>query len=77
MDNGLADLFILCSDGLNSMLTDDEILETVLADRQDLDKIAQNLIKLANLRGGEDNITLILVEVAEDGSDDTGATPKE
>lgn len=70
------DVFILCSDGLNSMLSDDEILETVIADRGNLDKAGNNLIKLANLRGGEDNITLILAEVVE-GDEEAANPPKE
>ncbi|MCU0234790.1 MAG: hypothetical protein MUE90_12260, partial [Thermoanaerobaculales bacterium] len=48
------------SDGLNSMLTDDEIaglLEAV----EPLDEICQRLINAANQRGGNDNISVVLL----------------
>ncbi len=59
------DIFLLCSDGLNSMLSDDEILKTVTDHMDNLDKAGGFLIKMANERGGEDNITVILAQVAE------------
>ncbi len=60
------DIFLLCSDGLNGMLTDDEILEAVNEKRASLESVCQALIELTNLRGGEDNVTLVLAEVAEE-----------
>ena len=48
---------MLCSDGLNSMLPDDEI-ERILVDRNQ-DEVCQALIDAANNRGGHDNITVI------------------
>lgn len=56
------DIILLCSDGLNTMLSDEQILETVRNNRDDLDKACQALISLANENGGEDNVTAILVK---------------
>lgn len=61
------DLFMICSDGLTSMVEDDVILETVETNRNDLKRAAKALIGAANKRGGEDNITIIFFEIG-DGS---------
>ncbi len=52
------DILILCSDGLNSMLTDEQIFSIILKYRTPV-KITENLIKSANQKGGRDNITVI------------------
>jgi protein phosphatase len=54
------DTILLCSDGLTDLVWDDEILKTVRSAR-DLKTAAQNLVDLANQRGGHDNITVILL----------------
>lgn len=54
------DVLMLCSDGISSQLSDDE-LEHCLSGRRDLDAAAERLVELANARGGEDNATVILV----------------
>lgn len=56
------DLYLICSDGLNDMVGDEEILATInsVEDRS-LEKIGHSLIKKANLAGGRDNITVILL----------------
>lgn len=56
------DLFILCTDGLTNMVEDDEILSVVK--NNDAKEACQQLIDLANERGGDDNVTVILVHVA-------------
>jgi serine/threonine protein phosphatase PrpC len=69
------DIFLLCSDGLVSCLPDEDILEIVTAGGDDLDKIAGDLIAGANSGGGDDNITCVLMQVAEPGEpsdDDSG-----
>jgi serine/threonine protein phosphatase PrpC len=60
-----ADLYLLCSDGLNSMLTDDEIGDIV---RQPgtLEEICSRLIFAANQRGGNDNISVVLLRPRSD-----------
>ena len=60
------DLFLLCSDGLTNMVSDDE-LRTVLMEKQSLVEACSELIDLANARGGDDNITLVLARVESCG----------
>jgi len=55
------DILILCTDGLNSMLTDQQIFSIVLKHRQPK-KITEELIKAANKMGGRDNITVITIK---------------
>jgi protein phosphatase len=54
------DLFVLCSDGLTGLVQDQDIAE-IVATRTDLDAISSELVECANSRGGEDNITVVLV----------------
>jgi protein phosphatase len=54
------DLYLLCSDGLNSMLTDDEIAG-LLEPHGSLDESCERLINAANQRGGNDNISVVLL----------------
>lgn len=56
------DLILLCSDGLSDMLADEEILE-ILQGGGTHDEQLQKLVDLANLRGGHDNITVVLLQV--------------
>ncbi len=58
------DKFLLCSDGLSGQLTDTEM--GVLMQQLDPSVAAQAMLDLANLRGGPDNITLIVAEVVGD-----------
>jgi protein phosphatase len=58
------DVYLLCSDGLSRMVTDEEIGETLGA-MKDLDACVAKLIDMANARGGRDNITTILVRVED------------
>jgi protein phosphatase len=62
------DLFLLCSDGLTSMVGEETILEVLERNRRDLDHAARELVKAANRGGGEDNITVVAFEIggAED-----------
>jgi protein phosphatase len=59
------DLYLICSDGLTSMLTDAEIRNRVSSGKA-LDEICRMLIADANERGGVDNITVILARVQEE-----------
>jgi len=58
------DLFLLCSDGLTDMMEDEKILE-VMKSEKTVDKMCSKLVTLANERGGLDNITVVIVEIAE------------
>jgi serine/threonine protein phosphatase PrpC len=64
------DLFLLCSDGLTTMVDVETITDVVDRNRHDLHAAARGLIRAANERGGDDNITAVLFEVAEGGGDD-------
>lgn len=55
------DVYVLCSDGLNGMLRDSEILEIVAESAGDIPYSARKLIDRANANGGEDNITVVLI----------------
>ncbi len=59
---GGGDRFLLCSDGLTGMVSDEEIT-SALSSQRSLEEIVRGLIDLANERGGVDNITAIVVEV--------------
>lgn len=53
------DRFLLCSDGLSTKISDEEIRTALL--RSDLDNVPRELTNLANERGGDDNITVIVI----------------
>ena len=55
------DLYLLCSDGLCDMLTDEDMLRIVLA-APNLDAAALALVDQANENGGNDNITVALIK---------------
>ncbi len=55
-----ADIYLLCSDGVTDMIEDDVIKQTIVANDNDLEKIAAELIRLSNEAGGKDNISAIL-----------------
>lgn len=72
------DVYLLCSDGLTTMLSDPEI-QLALEDRQGLDSTCQLLVDEANSRGGLDNVTVVLLEIEEsvDGTDASEARTAE
>jgi len=55
------DILLLCSDGLTTMIPDDEIARLMREAGGDVDKAAQSLVSSANAKGGEDNITVLLI----------------
>jgi len=63
------DILLLCSDGLSNKVTEAEMIE-ILENDENLQKKAGTLILLANENGGEDNITLAIVEFSETREDD-------
>ncbi|HEU4408770.1 MAG TPA: Stp1/IreP family PP2C-type Ser/Thr phosphatase [Polyangiaceae bacterium] len=64
-DAQIGDVYVLCSDGLNGMLRDEEILDLV-GDGRDLQQAARSLVDRANANGGEDNITVVLIRIERD-----------
>jgi protein phosphatase len=72
------DLYMLCSDGLTTMVDDETILRLVERNRSNLEKAARALVDAANKGGGEDNITIVLFEIGGEGSgvtEDTARLP--
>ncbi len=60
MESG--DILLLCSDGLTTMISDEEIAGTLASSDGDIVKAARTLVDEANERGGEDNITVVLMK---------------
>ena len=59
------DLWLLCSDGLTNMVTD-ELLQKVLTESESDETAADELLRLALENGGTDNITFLLARVPEE-----------
>ena len=56
------DIFLLCSDGLSGMITDEAMQGIMQKQGADLDAAAKKLIDTANANGGADNVTVILAQ---------------
>ncbi len=59
------DCFLLCSDGLSDMVTDEDLQLTLSTFGHDLQVAGQQLVKLANEQGGRDNISAMLARVID------------
>lgn len=60
------DVFLICSDGLTGMMEDSDIMRVVgdsLFDKGDLTESVERLIALANENGGDDNVTVALIQM--------------
>ncbi|WP_445488336.1 Stp1/IreP family PP2C-type Ser/Thr phosphatase [Niallia sp. 03133] len=57
------DLIVICSDGLSNKVTENQMVE-VLQREDSLETKARTLIHTANENGGEDNITIVILEYA-------------
>ncbi|MDO9065095.1 MAG: Stp1/IreP family PP2C-type Ser/Thr phosphatase [Sulfuricella sp.] len=57
------DVYLLCSDGLNEMVGDEEIQLTLSVLGTNLELAAQQLVQMANDNGGRDNVSVILVRI--------------
>ena len=62
-DAQVGDIYLLCSDGLNDMVTDEDIGMTVQTLSSNLRLAAQQLVQMANDNGGRDNVSVILVKI--------------
>jgi protein phosphatase len=62
------DVYLLCSDGLTSMVSDGEI-ESIARGSKALSEAAEGLVRAANQSGGRDNITVVLFRVDDDGGE--------
>jgi PPM family protein phosphatase len=59
------DVYLLCSDGLTSMVSDDE-MGALIRGASSLSEAAEGLVRSANQSGGKDNITVVLFRLDED-----------
>jgi serine/threonine protein phosphatase PrpC len=66
------DVYLLCSDGLTGMISDDEVA-ALMTGASSLDEAAESLIRAANQRGGKDNITVVLFKLDDDGEPEAQA----
>jgi protein phosphatase len=61
-ETAAGDTYLICSDGLSDVLTDEEIEKHLLKGGTSLDVVVMNMINDTNSRGGPDNISIILVK---------------
>ena len=70
------EIFLLCSDGLNDMVDDEEIHLTLSKYSANLVEAASQLVRLANEKGGKDNISVVLVRPLEGRTETPGLMAK-
>ena len=63
------DVYVLCSDGLSGMITDEQI-QVILTEQRDIREACKLLISQANEHGGEDNITAVIVRIEKEPESD-------
>ena len=63
------DLYLICSDGLSTMVGDETILDVAERYRGDLNEAVRSLLAEANRGGGEDNITAVMFELGDAPTD--------
>ncbi|MGH9012947.1 MAG: Stp1/IreP family PP2C-type Ser/Thr phosphatase, partial [Acidimicrobiia bacterium] len=66
------DRMLLCSDGLTTMIRAEEIA-AILRGEPDPQRAANTLVEAANAAGGEDNITVLVIDVTGDDAGPAGA----
>lgn len=59
----VGDILLLCSDGLNDMVTDEAISLTIGKYADNVERVAQELVELALENGGKDNVSVVLARV--------------
>lgn len=64
------DRLLLCTDGLTNMVSDEQILK-IVGDKKDLRQTCQELVSQANANGGDDNVTVLICEVATHSDEST------
>ncbi|MDR2614240.1 MAG: Stp1/IreP family PP2C-type Ser/Thr phosphatase [Candidatus Accumulibacter sp.] len=68
------DIYLLCSDGLNDMVSDEEIHQILRRRPDDLAMAADRLVWAANEHGGRDNVSVILIRVLRAFPEEPGQT---
>lgn len=59
------DIALLCSDGLTDMVPDQQIADLLHANRSDLARACAQLVACANARGGQDNVSVVLIKARD------------
>jgi protein phosphatase len=59
----VGDIYLLCSDGLSSMVNDARMLQAMRENEFDLERSLKGLVTAALEAGGEDNVTIVLVRI--------------
>ena len=62
----VGDVFLICSDGLSDMVTDEDIQLTLASLKVNLPLAAEQLVQQANDNGGRDNVSVILIRVLKE-----------
>ncbi len=70
------DIFLLCSDGLNDMVDDEEIHLTLSKYSVNLAEAAHALVDVANAKGGKDNISVVLIKALDGFNNSEGFVKK-
>ena len=65
LDPKVGDMYLLCSDGLTSMITDELVLQ-LIDEADDLKMACKSLVDAANEAGGTDNTTVALISLVEE-----------
>jgi protein phosphatase len=61
----VGDIFLLCSDGLHGLVSDEE-MASILAEHTVLTEACARLVEVANAAGGKDNITAVLIRIEDE-----------
>lgn len=70
------DIYLVCSDGLNDMVEDEDIEMTLSVLGANLQLAAEQLVQMANDNGGRDNISVVVIKVMKDFPADEGLFAK-
>lgn len=72
----VGDIYLLCSDGLNDMMEDEDIESILYAMQGNLGLAAEHLIQTANDNGGRDNVSVILIKIKQEFAQPRSALAK-
>ena len=75
-DTKPGDIYLLCSDGLSDMVSDEDIGMTLQALGANLNLAVQQLVQMANDNGGRDNVSVILIKILREYPAGQGLTKK-
>ncbi|HEY8217715.1 MAG TPA: Stp1/IreP family PP2C-type Ser/Thr phosphatase [Acidimicrobiia bacterium] len=70
VDLRAGDRLLLCSDGLTTMVSEDEIA-SFMSDERDPHTAARKMVEAANEAGGADNITVVVIDIEDSENEDT------